>query len=228
MPLIVPEILAEAKALSLGVQATGAGVGVLLWSLGWRVHRFWIVLISTISAGVYGLVSGGDFGLQPMVTALLLAVLAGVLALTLARLVAKIAGGIALWMLVHAMAPSWDQPVLCFLAGAVIGMVLFRLWTMALTSFLGTLLLTYSGLCLIDRFGKIDATGWAAGQGILLNWLCIAMAVLGVGVQLYLDRRRARKQREAAEEARAAQERSNRQPTRSWWGLGPQRYGRAG
>jgi hypothetical protein len=219
MHLVAPEILAETKELSVGILATGAGVGVLLWSLGWRCHRFWLVLMCTLGAGVYGLASGGSFGLQPLVAALLLAVTAGVLALTLMRLVAYAAGGIAAWMVIHALAPLWDQPLLCFLAGGLIGLLLFRLWTMLLTSFLGTLLMAYAGLGLADRLGKVDAVGWASGQGVLLNWLCCGLAVLGLGVQFFLERRRVNKLRELEAEKRAAEERSQRQPSRPWWRL---------
>src|SRR5262249_6597281 len=120
---------------------------------------------------------------------------AGVLALTLVRLVAYAAGGIAAWMLIHALAPLWDQPLLCFLVGGLIGLLLFRFWTMAFTSMLGTLLLGYSGLCIGDKLGYLDAVGWADAQGTLLNWLCGGGALLGFAFQFLLERRRLRKLR---------------------------------
>src|SRR5262249_35799008 len=135
MHLLSPDILTEARSLSYGLLSAGLAAGLMLWLLGWWGHRFWIVLIATVGGGVFGLNAGPNYGLQPAVAGLLLAVSAGVLALTLVRLFAWAAGGFAAWMLVHALAPLWDQPYLCFLAGGLIGLLLFRFWTMALTSF---------------------------------------------------------------------------------------------
>ena len=200
MHLISPDILTEARTLSFGLIAVGISVGCLLWLLGWWGHRFWIVLIATVGAGVFGLSSGPDYGLQPVVAGLLLAVSAGVLALTLVRLVAYAAGGFAAWMLVHAFAPLWDQPLLCFLAGGLVGLLLFRFWTMALTSFVGTLFLSYSGLCLADKLDQLDAVAWATDHGRLLNWLCGVVALVGFTAQFFLERRRLRRLRESESE----------------------------
>jgi hypothetical protein len=227
MHLVIPEILAEARGLSVGLLAGGFGIGLLLWLLGWWGHRFWIVLLSTVGAGLYGLDAGPIFGLQPLVAGLFLAVTAGVLALTLVRILAYAAGGLAALMVVRALAPMWDQPLLCFLAGGLIGLLLFRLWTMALTSFAGTLLMVYAGLCLAGQLGKWEVVPWVEQQGLLLNWLCGVVAFLGLVVQFFLERRRVRRLREREEEL-AARERSYRPPSRSWWGAGPQRYGRVG
>jgi MFS family permease len=222
MQLIAPEILTEARSLSLGLLTAAFSVGLMLWALGWWGHRFWIVLIATVGAGIYGLNSGPLYGVQPLVAGLLLAISAGVLALTLIRLVAYAAGGLAAWMIVHALAPLWDQPLLCFLAGGLIGLLLFRFWTMALTSFVGTLLLTYSGLCLADRLGKMDAVSWADQQGNLFNWLCGVVALLGFVTQILLERRRVRRAREREEDA-ADDHRSHRYPSRSRWSFSQRR-----
>jgi MFS family permease len=201
MHLISPEILDEARShFSFGVLGAGLSVGLLLWLFGWWGHRFWIVLTATVGGGVLGLQNGPDYHLQPVVAGLLLAISAGVLALSLVRVFAYAAGGVAAWMIVHALAPLWDQPLLCFLVGGLIGLFLFRFWTMALTSFVGTLLLLYSGLALGDKLDRLDAVGWAQDQGTLLNWLCGVVTLVGFVVQLILERRRIRRQRENAEE----------------------------
>jgi MFS family permease len=201
MHLISPEILDEARShISFGVLGACLSVGLLLWLFGWWGHRFWIVLTATVGGGVLGLQAGPDYHLQPVVAGLLLAISAGVLALSLVRVFAYAAGGVAAWMIVHALAPLWDQPLLCFLVGGLIGLFLFRFWTMALTSFVGTLLLLYSGLALGDKLDKFDSVGWAQEQGTMLNWLCGVIALVGFVVQLVLERRRIRKQRENAEE----------------------------
>jgi MFS family permease len=223
MHLISPDILTEARSLSFGLLAVGVGVGCLLWLLGWWGHRFWIVLIATVGAGVFGLSAGPDYGLQPVVAGLLLAVSAGVLALTLVRLVAYAAGGIAAWMLVHALAPLWDQPLLCFLAGGLVGLLLFRFWTMALTSFVGTLFLVYSGLCLGDKFDQLDGVAWATDQGRLLNWLCGVVALAGFVVQFFLERGRLRRLHES-ESGEEEHDRSSRY-ARSHYGPGQRRAG---
>jgi MFS family permease len=201
MQLISAEILEEARThLSYAVLGTGLLVGLLLWSLGWWGHRFWIVLTATVAGGVIGLRAGPDYHLQPVVAGLLLAVSAGVLALSLVRVFAYAAGGVAAWMIVHALAPLWDQPLLCFLIGGLIGLLLFRFWTMALTSFVGTVLFLYSGLAILDKMEKVDSAGWAQDQGTILNWLCGVTALVGFLVQFILERRRLRKKRDKEEE----------------------------
>jgi len=201
MRLISPEILEVARSqFSIGVIGVALAIGLVLWLFGWWGHRFWIVLTATLTGGILGLRIGQDYNLQPVVAGLLLALSSGVLALSLVRVFAYAAGGIAAWMLVHALAPLWDQPLLCFLVGGLIVLLLFRFWTMALTSFVGTLLLVYGGLTLGDKWGSFDAVTWADGQAVMLNWLCGVVTLFGFLAQVILERRRLRKQRESAEE----------------------------
>jgi MFS family permease len=225
MHLFAPDLLSEARLLPFGLLGAGLAVGLLLWLFGWWGHRFWIVLIATVGAGLYGLMSAGPhYRIQPFVAGLLLAVSAGVLALTLVRLVAYVAGGIAAWMLVHALAPLWDQPLLCFLVGGLIGLFLFRFWTMAFTSFLGALVSIYSGLCLADKLGWTDAASWAEQQGALLNWLCGVGALAGFAVQFFLERRRIRRLRKKAEDEDEDMDR-HRYSSRSYRGHSHRRAG---
>ena len=84
MALLAPDILEEARGLSVAVSVSGLVLGLLLWLLGWRGHRFWIVLAATVSAGVAGLSMGPSYGASPELAGLLLAIAAGVLALALA------------------------------------------------------------------------------------------------------------------------------------------------
>lgn len=197
MQLIMPEILVDARELSLGALATALALGLVLWLLGWRGHRFWIVLTVTVGAGVFGLLSGPGYGTQPLVAGLLLALAAGTLALALVRVVVFAAGGTCAWALVHAVVPAWEEPLVCFLLGGLGGLLLFRFWTMALTSFAGALLLVYSGLCLADRLGKVDSIALSGQQTALLNGVTAGLALVGVLIQFFLERRRGRKKPKA-------------------------------
>jgi hypothetical protein len=221
MQLIVPDILADARLLSAPVCVVGLVLGFLLWVLGWWGHRFWIVLFTTVIAGIVGLSSGRATGVQPFVAGLLLAIAAGTMALALARMVAFFAGGVAAWLLVRTIAPGWDEPLLSFLVGGLVGLVLFRAWTMALTSLGGTLLMAYSGLCLADRLGKLDALAWAEHRVILLNSLCAASTLMGWVAQFLLERWRIHSERQRAEQEhlmRAEQELDQRFRRRAkWW-----------
>jgi hypothetical protein len=106
------------------------------------------------------------------------------------------AAGMAIAVLVHQCAPGeWDQPLGWFLAGGMIGLLLFRFWTMTLTSLAGTLLMGYGLLCLLDRLDKLDSVAWAEQRGVLLNGACLGATGLGLLVQYLWDRRRLRKQR---------------------------------
>jgi hypothetical protein len=214
MQLLAPDILAEARQLSPGLAGVGLALGLFLWLWGGRTHRFWLALVMTLAAGVLGLYYGPAYGMQPLVAGLLLAVAAGALALSLVRVLIFASGGLAALGLAQAVAPawSWQQPLVCFLAGGLLGVFLYKFWITTLASFVGTLLAAYSGLCLLDRFAKIDTPTWAAGHMPLLNWACGACTVLGLLMQFLLERRRKRAEKKRAEAKAKAEEEARRPP----------------
>lgn len=232
MQFLPPDVLEMARGLSVPLCGVGLALGFLLWVTGWWGHRFWIVLVATVTAGVIGLSKGPVLRVQPLVAGLLLAGAVGVLALALVRVVAFAAGGLAAWAAVHALAPaSWDEPLVCFLAGGLLGLLLFRWWTMALTSFVATLLMGFFGLLLADRLGKVDAADLATRQRVLLNGAVGVLTLLGFGIQYLLDRRRNRKRFSPDEdEERPGRERRSRyqDEKRPFWGMGRKPYRRAG
>ncbi len=188
MQLVWPEVLAEVRGLSWAVSGLGLVAGLLLWLFGWFGHRFWIVLLATAGAGILGLYLNPVFGAGALLVGLLLAAAAGLLALSLMRVVAFAAGGLALWLGVRAAMPAWNEPLVCFLAGGLAGVLLFRLWTMALTSFAGTILMTYFGLSLAERLAKLDTAALVETKTAGLNWALAGVTLVGLAVQLLLDR----------------------------------------
>lgn len=223
MQLLSPEILEQTRGLSPGLCGAGIGVGLLLWITGWWAHRFWVVLGTTILAGVFGLLSPMRGQIPPLVMGLLLAMAAGILALALVRVLAFAAGGAAAWMAVHALAPpAWHEPLVCLLAGGLVGLLLFRVWVMGLTSLAATLLVAYCGLSLADSMGKLDAVRLAQESGPLLNAAITSMAVGGLLLQFMIERRR--KRRDAQERARILKEEELSQlyqpAPRPWFGWG--------
>jgi hypothetical protein len=217
MQLLVPDILSEAQGLSANVTAPAFALGFLIWLLGWRGHRFWIVLGATICAGLIGLDAGPSWGTQRLVAGLLLAVAAGALALALVRVVAFAAGGAAGWLIVHALAPQWSDPLVCFLGGGIFGLLLFRLWMMTLTSGAGALLMGYSGLCLAAKFGSLDAVALAEKQTLMLNVACAGVALLGVVSQFFLDRQLHRASRRRRYQMRQRGLIAEFDESTSWW-----------
>jgi MFS family permease len=224
MTLLAPDVLEEARQLSPLVSGLALAVGLLLWLLGGWAHRFWLVLATTLVAGLFGLRFGPEYGMQPLVAGLLLAVAAGALALSLVRVLVFVAVGLAAVALAGAVAPSWDEPLTCFLAGGLLGIFLFQFWLTVLASAAGTLLMAYAGLCLASQLGRADVVSWAVRNAPLLNWCCAATAVCGVLMQYLLQSRHARKLRRKAErDARARQEEEERlarrppPPPRPWW-----------
>jgi hypothetical protein len=225
MQFVAPDILAEARGLSIAFSAPVFAVGFLLWILGWRTHRFWIVLAATAGAGITGLSSSAAPGAQALTVGLLLAVAAGALALPLVRVVAFAAGGLAVWLAVRATIPAWDAPLLFFLAGGLLGLLLFRIWTMALTSCAGTLLMAYSGLCLAAFSANLDVVALAEQHTAWINAGCGGVALLGLLIQLVLDRSRGKGK--GRRPARPKPEPAPSYNGRSWWGV-RQAYRRAG
>jgi hypothetical protein len=227
MQLIAPEILADdIRGLSLGLSLAGLLLGTALWLFGWRWHRFWVVLGITLLGGVYGLHEAAALRAQPLVAGVLLAVGAGVLALSLAKLLAFAAGGCAALLAVQALVPSWNQPLLGFMTGGLLGVLLFRVWLMALTSLSGVLLMTYSGLCLAERFARMDPVRFAEQRSALLNWVCGGVAGLGFLLQLRLNRGQADARDKGKDKPKPAAPKPPKldqveevsPPPRRWWG----------
>jgi hypothetical protein len=230
MNLVSPDILEEVRQLSPFVLATGLVIGLLLWLFGGRGHRFWLALAMTVAGGLFGLSFGAAYSMQPLVAGLLLAVTAGALALALTRVLLFVAGGGACIWLARAVAPSWDEPALCFLIGGLLGVLLYKVWVAALSSLAGALLIAYSILGLLSSFGLGNVTTWAEQQAPLLNWICAATAVLGLMTQLLMERRRRRRLREKAAEREAEEFARDHPPPpppppRRWWELGRSKAG---
>lgn len=200
MVLIATDILSDLCGLSLGLLIALIPVGLLLWLFGWWGHRFWIVLATTVLAGLFGLLEATAWRVQPIVVAVLLAIAAGVLALALVRVVTFAAGGFGGAFLVHLVFPSWEQHVICFLVSGLLCLLLFRWFFMALTSFMGTIFLAYGTLALLHFHDVIDAIAWSDDNAGLLSILCGASAFAGLAFQFYIDRRGAQNKDDSDED----------------------------
>jgi hypothetical protein len=188
MYLVAPDILADACGLSLGLMLLLVPIGLMLWLLGWWSHRFWVVMATTILAGVYGLAIAPTIQAQPLVAAVLLALSAGVLALAMVRLVAFAAGGIGGLLLVQAVYPSFNQPLITFLVCGLMCLGMFRPCMMALTGLAGALLLTFAALMLLHYNAILDAPVWCEQSSSFINWIVAILAFLGAFIQFLLDR----------------------------------------
>lgn len=191
--LLAPDILEEARSLSPYISGTGLFFGFLLWSLGGQTHRFWLAMTVTLAAGLLGLTMGKQYGMQPLVAGLLLAISAGALALSLVRILLFAAGGLAALAVMHAIAPGWDEPIAVFLVGGLIGVLFYRFWISVFSSTVGGLLMAYSTLAFLDRLNRVNSVEWTQKNGPLLNWGCGALIVMGVLIQFLLERRRLRR-----------------------------------
>jgi hypothetical protein len=199
MQLLAPDILVEARELSPLLSGAGLSIGFLLWSFGGRTHRFWLAMSVTLAAGLLGLTFGKQYGMQPLVAGLLLAVSAGALALSLVRILLFVAGGLAALGMMNTLASTCDEPIAVFLVGGLAGVLLYRFWIITFSSLIGALLMAYSALALFDRLHMVDSVAWTRKNGPLLNWGFAALIVLGIVVQFLLERRRHRKAKPAAE-----------------------------
>ena len=184
MQLILPDVLTAARGLSPGAAGFLLLVGLLLWAVGWRWHRFWVVFGITLAAGLIGLTAGQSAGGQVMVVGVLLAVAAGMLALELAKILAFVTGGAAAWAAAQGVFPQVQELWAVFLSGGLIGVVLYQLWTMLTTSFLGVLVTWHAAFVLAEQFAKgFDAAKWVGDHAAALNGGVAVVALLGVFVQ---------------------------------------------
>jgi hypothetical protein len=196
MQILDPDILDLTRQLSPSIPVVAVLVGLFLWMFGAYSHRFWLAMAVTVAAGVIGLFAGRDFGVQPLVAALLLALSAGVLSLSLARVALFLAGGLMAVLLMRAGRVEWNEFV-CFLAGGLAGVLMYRLWVMALSALVGTLLVSYAILSLLDICGLFDSVDFSTRNAPLLNWSVAGVVALGIVVQFVFDRRQGEKKANA-------------------------------
>lgn len=183
MQLIAPDILAEARELTGAMLGTVCVLGIALWLFGWRWHRFWIVAGITLTAGLIGMNAGRTGGTQVMAVGILVAVAAGLMALELAKVLAFVAGGCGAWLAVQWVFPQAQELWAVFLCGGLFGILLYRLWTMLLTSLLGTLLAGHAGLLLVAPTFGFDPVTWAANNMAALNGVVVGLVILGILLQ---------------------------------------------
>jgi hypothetical protein len=184
MQLIAPDVLAEAHGLTSAMSGTLCVLGVALWLFGWRWHRFWIVSGITLAAGLLGLNAGrAAGGTQIMAVGILLAVAAGMMALELAKVFAFVAGGCGAWLAVQWVFPNAQELWAVFLSGGLFGLLLYRLWTMLLTSLAGVLLASHAGLLLIEEAFHFDSVTWVTANQAAMNGVAVGLIVLGILLQ---------------------------------------------
>ena len=129
----------------------------------------------------------GRSGVQPLVAGLLAALAAGHLALELARVLAFVGGGTVSGLLVKTFLPTLHEPLLAFLAGGLLAVLLFRLWMLALTSGVGMLLMTYTALAMLGRWTLMDSTAVVVAKIGVLNGVVIGGMLAGVVAQSKFD-----------------------------------------
>ncbi|MBA4189181.1 MAG: hypothetical protein C0467_14380 [Planctomycetaceae bacterium] len=232
MHLIAPDILAEARGLTQAMSGTLYVLGVALWLFGWRWHRFWIVAGVTLGAGLCGLHAGRSAGgAQILAVGVLLSVAAGMMALELARIFAFVAGGCTAWLAALWVFPQAQELWAVFLSGGLFGLILYRVWTMLLTSIGGVLLAGHAGLLLLEPLAKFDAVTWVTVNQAAVNGGVIGLAVLGIVLQALMTRGRgegigkAEKPKDKAEPKEKAEPKPEPKappapkpaPTTNWW-----------
>lgn len=201
MFLLSPDILFQATGLSI-VGCLGLLIpGILLYLFGWRWHRFWVVLGMTFGGGLLGMVSGQVTGVHVLIVGLLLAISAGLLAQELAKVSTFVSGGLAAWWAVHTIVPAARDLWAVFLIGGLSGILLYRLWMMAITAFAGVMLAGYGLILLLARVLRFDSALTAETNVVLFDILLILLTLGGLPIQAWLDRRgqRGAAEREVAE-----------------------------
>jgi hypothetical protein len=184
MQFIAPDILTEARGLTTAMTGTLCVLGIALWLFGWRWHRFWVVAGITLAAGMLGLNAGrAAGGTQIMAVGILLAVAAGMLALELAKVFAFVAGGCGAWLAIQWVFPQAQELWAVFLSGGLFGVLLYRLWTMLLTSLMGVLMAGHAALILLEQVVTYDAVKWVIDNQAAVNGSVVGLTVLGILLQ---------------------------------------------
>lgn len=227
MTLVAPDILAEVFRLSFGAQLLGLAFGLALWMTGWMRRNFWVALAVTAGFGLYGLQLGRASGSHPLITALLLGISAGLLASELSRLIAFVTGGLAVALLAQTYVPNFPEPVLAYLAGGLLSVLLYKTWLLAVFGFAGSLLVVYCGLPLVSRFLGINPIALATQKVTLMNAIVLGSTAAGMFLQsrfehraaTFGDRTKSKAMKYFSDKEKAAIEAANPPAKPRMWGL---------
>ena len=189
MAIVSPDILADLRDLPLFAIVTLAILGLSQWTCGWWGHRFWMGLLTSFATGLSGLRMGPDWGLDPLVAGILLAVAGGALSLAICRVGLFFLYGLGAWHLMQALAPKAAHPIVCILVGGVLAVMIFRFSIILLTSTAGTWLTANGGLLVAERIGKLDAPAWVTARPLWINIGFVALVFVGVIFQYWDDNR---------------------------------------
>ena len=116
---------------------------------------------------------------------ILFAVSAGMLAMDLSRLFAFGVAGSTLWMVSQQVLPNFREPLIVFLIGGIVGILLYRLQIRLLTSFVGTLIAAHSVLLIVEAASneQFEPGPWAAANSLGLDIAVVGLTLLGIAVQ---------------------------------------------
>jgi hypothetical protein len=210
MRLISPDILTAANGLSLGASGFIFFVGLLLWTCGWRWHKFWVVFGITTGAGLIGLTAGQASGGQVLVLGILLAFAGGVMALEVAKILAFAGGGLGAWLAVQNVLPQAHEMWAVFLSGGLFGVLLYKLWTMIVTSFLGVLVAGHAAFAILNEAGTTTPK-FTADNATAINGAVIVLTLVGAIVQAIVAKGA------AAEVGGDITDESDEESTVNWW-----------
>jgi len=134
------------------------------------------------------MVPAAVWGIHPVVAGALSGLAGGILSLSLFRLFAFLTGGAALALFTSMVAPGPGEVLILFVVGGLIALLLERFWMSLASSFVGSWLLSFALLGLLDRGQKLDSVQWVTDNAKLLPILVGAGTLLGAGIQYWMHR----------------------------------------
>ncbi|MSR30740.1 MAG: hypothetical protein EXR99_04465 [Gemmataceae bacterium] len=188
MHFLDPEIFADVNKLSALTLIFLAAFSLLLWTMGYTTHKFWVVFLSTGLAGYFGFETGPAMGMQPLLSALLFGFSAGILSLALIRVFVFLLGGMTGASLAGVFLPAGDPWVAALLVGGLLAILLYPFWFTGFSSLLGTIGFTYGILALLDRLNAVDGAGLLDKKPGLVDAVAMCMVVIGAIIQYYIHR----------------------------------------
>jgi ribosomal protein L12E/L44/L45/RPP1/RPP2 len=146
------------------------------------------------------------------------AIAAGLLAMEIAKIVAFVTGGTAAWLAAQSVMPEAHELWAVFLCGGLVGVVLYRLWTMLAASVAGVLAFGHAALLLAAAVGGVNAVEFAEKHASILNTWAAVAAVLGVVVQARTGREAGGAAEEKEEKPKPKkEEKKDEKGGEAWW-----------